>query len=346
MPVVGKPPKGIVQVLWCSWPVVVLFLAAIADFGIGDPQNWVHPVQIMGQAITAYKAFVFKIFQSSTSQRLAGIFLGLGLPLLCGVIAGLGVWMASLVSAFLGLLTAAILMASCFAERSLRDAAFDVLAPLSESNLPAARQHLSQYVGRDTANLEEPEILRAIMETISENATDGVLAPLFYALLGLAIHPMCGVPFAIAYKTISTLDSMVGYRTPPYTHLGWFSARCEDAATWLPCRLTVLTIALQSQRPGNVVRLCQRDAPADPSPNAGWSECAYAAALDVQLGGSNYYQGQLREKPLLGDPGHPIDGERIQQALTLTRRAFLVWLVLGSIGLGVRYGLNCGSALL
>ncbi|PSR15774.1 cobalamin biosynthesis protein, partial [filamentous cyanobacterium CCP3] len=154
------------------------------------------------------------------------------------------------------------------------------------------------------------------------------LAPLFYALVG-AFSPLGGVPVALAYKAASTLDSMVGYREAPYTHLGWFSARLEDRLTWLPCRLAVLTVALLSGRPRHVLRLCRRDAPADPSPNAGWSECAYAAALGVQLGGQNVYRGQLKEKPLLGDATVPITGDRIDQALALTRRAFLLWMGLG-----------------
>jgi adenosylcobinamide-phosphate synthase len=154
------------------------------------------------------------------------------------------------------------------------------------------------------------------------------MAPLFYALVG-ALLPVGSVPIALAYKAASTLDSMIGYREAPYTHLGWFSARFEDALTWLPCRLTVLTIALLSGRPRQVWALCRRDAPADPSPNAGWSECAYAAVLGVQLGGRNIYRGQVKEKPLLGDATVPITDDRIDQALALTRQAALLWTAIG-----------------
>jgi adenosylcobinamide-phosphate synthase len=224
----------------------------------------------------------------------------------------------------------------------LRDAAEDVLAPLSQGDLEQARQRLSLYVGRDTQNLSEAEVLRAVMETISENATDGVMAPWFYALVGTAIAPFLGVGLAIAYKALSTLDSMVGYRTAPYTYLGWFSARSEDIATWLPCRLTVLTIALLSRQPLRVWRLCRRDAPQDPSPNAGWSECAYAAALGVQLGGPNTYRGELKYKPLLAEPLRPITILVIRQGLRLTRWAFWLWLGLGVVVLMGRYGWGVG----
>lgn len=322
--------------------MAVPLLAAIADFIIGDPWPWIHPVQVMGWAIQVYQKVIFQHCKSSVSQRLAGILLGLGLPTVSGAIAIGLVFLTGKISPFLGGAVAVVLMASCFAGHSLRRAAEDVLRPLNQGDLLKARQHLSFYVGRDTEALSESEILRAVMETISENATDGVLAPLFYALLGTAIAPTMGVAAAIAYKATSTLDSMIGYRSAPYTDLGWFSARSEDLATWLPCRLVVLTIALLSGRPRHVLGLCQRDAPADPSPNAGWSECVYAAALGVQLGGLNRYQGRLREKPLLGNPDRAIDSHIIQQGWQLTRQTFLIWLMLGCTGLIFRYGLNCG----
>jgi adenosylcobinamide-phosphate synthase len=136
---------------------------------------------------------------------------------------------------------------------------------------------------------------------------------------------------AIAYKAASTLDSMVGYRSAPYTDLGFFSAKLDDILTWVPCRLTVLTIGLLSGKPQQVWRICRRDAPQDPSPNAGWSECVYAAALNVQVGGINTYRGEVKEKPKLGDPVDSITPEKIMAALRLTRWAFLIWLGLGCV---------------
>jgi adenosylcobinamide-phosphate synthase len=225
-----------------------------------------------------------------------------------------------------------VLLASCFAARSLRDAAEDVLAPLKNNDLPLARARLSRYVGRDTEELAEPEILRAVLETVSENATDGVTAPLFYALLGgwLGLGP---VPLALAYKAASTLDSTIGYRRQPYRDIGRFSARSEDVLTWFPCRLTVLTLALLSGRPRSVLRICRRDANRDPSPNSGWSECVYAAILRVRLGGENRYRGAVTEKPFLGDDIEPIAPDKIYQALRLTRHCFLLWLAIGSLAL-------------
>jgi len=241
---------------------------------------------------------------------------------------GRGIWPP------LGLAVEVGLVGSCFAGRSLALAAHDVLEPLEIGNLATARQRLSRYVGRDTDDLDAADIYRAVLETVAENATDGVTAPLFYALVGALVPGLGPLPLALAYKAASTLDSMVGYRRAPYTHLGWFSARSEDVLTWLPCRLTVLTVALLSGQPGRVWRICCRDGPTDPSPNAGWSEAAYAAALGVQLGGLNHYQGQPQRKPVLGEALRPIQGPVIEAALTLTRHVFLLWLALGLALLG------------
>jgi adenosylcobinamide-phosphate synthase len=327
--------------LWCSWPTLIPLVASLLDFAIGDPWGWPHPVQCMGWVIHHYQAIALQVAKTPWQQRLGGMVLGLGLPLLSGAIAASMVLVTTQLHPMGGIGVATVLMASCFAGRSLRHAAIDVLRPLSQSNLVAARERLSRYVGRDTDTLSTPEVQRAVLETISENATDGVMAPLFYALVGTAIAPAAGVSLAIAYKALSTLDSMIGYRTAPYTHLGWFSARSEDVATWLPCRLTVLTIALLSRRPVHVWQLCRRDAPQDPSPNAGWSECAYAAALGVQLGGINTYRGEIKAKPLLAEPTQPITVAVIHQGLQLTRWAFLLWLGFGILALSVRYRLNC-----
>jgi adenosylcobinamide-phosphate synthase len=307
-------------------PPGVLFAAAMLDFVLGDPWGWPHPVRAMGWGISQYRQWAWHCFKPPLALKIAGVILALGL--VCG--SALSAW-AIVQGAYRwtpwGWSMEVIMLASCFAGRSLRAAAEAVLKPLKAGSLVKARSVLSQYVGRDTENLSESEILRAVLETVAENATDGVMAPLFYAILGL-IFPLIGpVPFAIAYKAASTLDSMVGYRDEPYTHLGWFSANLDDLLTLLPCRLNVITLGAISGKLQGVWRLCQQDAHRDPSPNSGWSECAYAAILGVQLGGLNTYRGVLKLKPLLGKPKRPISPERIQYALRLMRNSFLTWVV-------------------
>jgi adenosylcobinamide-phosphate synthase len=304
---------------------LVLAIAAWLDYLIGDPWGWVHPVQVMGAVISRYSQIALKQLDDPLYQRLAGVGLTLLLVMGSGFVGWRLVALSARLHPWFGLMVEAVLLASCLAGRSLRSAAEAVLQPLQSGNLAEARQQLSLYVGRDTEALSEPEILRAVLETVTENATDGVMAPLFWAIAG-SLTPLGAAPVALAYKAASTLDSMVGYRDAPYTHLGWSSARLEDALTWLPCRLHVLTLAILSRRPDHVLRLCRRDAPQDPSPNAGWSECAYAATLGVQVGGTNTYRGTVKHKPLLGDGDRPITPGVIQQAMRLTRLAFLLWL--------------------
>lgn len=306
--------------------IYIFIIAAILDYLIGDPWGWIHPVQIMGWVISRLSQIFLQLCQNSLTQRLAGIFLAIILIIGSGGVSWLIIHMTRWLNPVLALTVESMMLASCFALRSLRKAAIDVLQPLLAGDLLAARQTLSNYVGRDTDNLSESEILRAVLETVTENATDGVMAPLFYALVGTCIPHLGPVPLALAYKASSTLDSMVGYKEAPYTYLGWFSARLEDYLTWLPCRLTVITLGLLSGKPGDVRRICRRDAIKDPSPNSGWSECAYAAILGVQMGGTNWYRGVAKQKPLLGDPITPITPNHIQTALQLTRYCFLLWL--------------------
>ena len=312
-------------------PVLILLIAALLDYLIGDPWGWLHPVQVMGWVINCYTQIVFKVWQSPLALRLAGVGLMLLLVLGSGSVGWLILALATAIHPLLSLVIASVMLASCFAGRSLRAAAAEVLQPLAQGDLVTARSHLQRYVGRDTDNLSESEILRAGLETVTENAIDGVMAPLFYALVGMFVPAIGSVPLALAYKAASTLDSMVGYRTAPYTDLGWCSAKTDDVLTWLPCRLTVFTLALLSRKPEHVWQLCRRDAGQDPSPNSGWSECVYAAVLGVQVGGINYYQGSAKVKPFLGEPLQPITPTIICQALQLTRYVCLIWLTIAGL---------------
>jgi adenosylcobinamide-phosphate synthase len=308
-----------------------LIIAAYLDYLIGDPWGWLHPVQVMGWIIDLFTKIILKYCDRSYLRRIAGVVLFWLLTLGSGGISWLVIYACAWVHPWLSIGVQSIALASCFAGRSLRQAAEDVLSAVDYEDLSLARSRLSMYVGRDTDKLSIAEIDRAIFETITENAIDGVMAPLFYAIVGLLLPTVGALPLAMAYKAASTLDSMVGYRREPYADLGWFSAKSEDLLTWIPCRLSVLTLSIISGKPLTVWRLCLRDANQDPSPNSGWSECAYAAALGVQVGGINYYKGQVQTKPLLGDDLQPITADIIQQALKLTRYNFLLWLGLLAI---------------
>jgi adenosylcobinamide-phosphate synthase len=318
---------------------IILIFATTLDRLIGDPINWLHPVQVIGWAITQFTNLVI-IKDHDTNQRLPrfspltmkilGTLLGSSIILGSGAIGWLTAIAAAKIHPLLAIAISSILLAACFAGRSLKDAAKSVLAVLQTGNIEQARQELSRYVGRDTDDLSELEILRAVLETVTENAIDAVTSPLFCALIGSFAFPYGGVALAIAYKASSTLDSMVGYRESPYGDLGWFSAKTDDVLTWLPCRLTVITLAIVSGKPIYVWKICQRDAIQDPSPNSGWSECVYAAILQVQVGGENRYRGVIKHKPLLGDDIDAIAAPKIHKALALTYNCFLIWLVMAT----------------
>jgi len=311
--------------------LLIVYFASILDFLIGDPWGWIHPVQLMGWIINSYTNFIVNNTDNKLLRKIAGVILGVGLVFGSGALTWLLIDIATKINIYLGIILQVILLASCFAGKSLRCAAEDVLQYLRKDDLLTARYRLSFYVGRDTDILWTDEVLRAILETVAENTIDGVTAPLFYALLGVFIPVIGCVPFAIAYKALSTLDSMIGYKKEPFKDIGWFSAKLEDYITWFPCRLTVLTLGVISGDVINKINECRKYATIDPSPNSGWSEGIYAVILGVQLGGENTYQGEKKFKPLLGKSIHKIDENIIQKALLLTRFCFLLWLFIATL---------------
>lgn len=324
---------GVVFIPSVLWSSFILIWAAIIDYVIGDPRGWLHPVQVMGWVIQNYTNLALKLCNSGWQRRLAGLLLGLLLIIGSGFLGWLIIWGCSIINPLLGTTISIVLLASCFAAKSLRLAVQDVLISLETGDMIISRSRLSLYVGRDTEHLSSSEILRALLETVAENAVDGVTAPLFYAIVG-SFTPLGAIPFALAYKAASTLDSMIGYLEQPYTDIGWFSAQLEDRLTWIPCRLTVITLGLISGHPLRIWSICRRDGIQDPSPNSGWSEAVYAGILGVQLGGNNTYQGIVKAKPLLGDAIDTISVSKINQALTLTRSCFLIWLAI-AVGVNI-----------
>jgi len=173
-----------------------------------------------------------------------------------------------------------------------------VYRALKEDNLELARERVSRIVGRDTRDLDEEEIVRATIETISESTVDGIISPLFYAVLG-------GAPLAMAYKAVNTLDSMVGYKSEKYLQFGWFSAKLDDMVNYIPARISIVLIPIASlivrQRGLMALKIIFRDGKKSPSPNAGIPEAGFAGALGIQLGGINFYQGVKEYRPILGE---------------------------------------------
>ena len=243
-----------------------------------------------------------------------------------------------------------VALASAMAGRSLEQAVLRVLEALPKADLAGnsptqavlqpARQSLAWIVGRDTADLDAAEILRAAAETASENGVDGLFAPLFWMLVGAGIwslNPALPGPLALAwgFKAASTLDSMLGYRRGRLRWLGTAGARLDDLLVWLPCRLVALSLPLAAGKPRRccgVLAAAKRDGAADPSPNAGLSQAAYAHVTGVQLGGRNSYGGQIRHKPLLAAGLPAPDQAAVLQMLQLNRRLELLWVTAAAAG--------------
>jgi adenosylcobinamide-phosphate synthase len=211
--------------------------------------------------------------------------------------------------------------------RGLDSEAHNVMRFVEKGDLESARRQLSNIVGRDTADLSETEIIRAVIETVSENLSDGIIAPLFYLIVG-------GPAAMAAYKAINTLDSIVGHHDERYEKFGWASARLDDVANFLPARLTAVIVWLSTaslwMNIGRAFRITLRDAATQPSPNSGYPESAFAGAIGVQLGGSNYYNGVEIGKATMGDPVNPLNVEAWEYARALMYVSTF-WMVLLAI---------------
>nr|WP_320132646.1 adenosylcobinamide-phosphate synthase CbiB [uncultured Holophaga sp.] len=303
---------------------LVFLGAGLLDEAVGDPQGWPHPVRALGLIIERLDR-ARRGISSPAALYILGIFLALGMAALAGGFA----WGVLHLCGYWGWIAELILGAWMLAGRSLRDAVRPVAAALDAGDLPLARYAVSMVVGRDTRQLNEADVARAGLETVAESLCDGVLAPLFWFAVG-------GLPGLWAFKAVSTLDSMVGHREAPYTHFGWASARLDDLLNLIPARLSALLIALAALS-GSALRLAWRDGGKTASPNAGWCEAAFAGALGVQLGGRNFYDGVPHEGPRLGDPGRPLDAQRLREGLSLERRTNLLALLLGAGLLSLRY---------
>lgn len=297
----------------------------IVDMVLGDPRWLPHPVRLMGMVIYYCEQLIFKVCQRPFTKRVAGGLLALGLPCGCYILVREMIRYAEYLNEVFGIIAWIVLGYTTLAARDLWDHAMEVYRALTEYGLSAARLAVSQIVGRDTEHLSEPDIVRATIESVSENTSDGIVAPLFYLALG-------GPPLAMAYKAVNTLDSMIGYRNVRYRDVGWASARIDDALNWIPARLTAVSIslaaALRLGRSQTSWNICWRDARKHPSPNSGWPEAAMAGALGVQLGGVNEYRGLLEERAMLGDPGEPLGSSLIPLALQLMGLASFLLVVM------------------
>jgi adenosylcobinamide-phosphate synthase len=299
------------QVFWDSSAALIIG-AFLLDLAIGDPRWFPHPVVLMGKAV----GWGEKILWVGKPQRdfLSGMILTL-------MVTGLSVGAAWEISSVLAFLPASIcfvatvfLASTTIATRSLMDAVRAIEPPLRRGDIVQARQQLSHIVGRETSFLNEDKVLRAGLESLAESTCDGIVSPLFYLLLG-------GIPLAMAYKAVSTLDSMIGYRTKRYLYFGKFAARLDDVFNFLPARLTALVMIMAASllklRARLAAKVVWRDHANHLSPNAGYPEAALAGAFGIRLGGPSTYFGKQVAKPYIGEEVTPVKIEMLKEARSL-----------------------------
>ena len=296
--------------------IILLMLGGFILDGIfGDPAWLVHPVVIMGKAITALEKFLRKRLPNTPEgERLGGRILAMALPVGTLLITGGVCWLFYRISSILGFAIELLWCAQALAAKGLAQESTNVYRELVKGDLPASRRAVSRIVGRDTAELTSEGVTKAAVETVAENASDGVIAPLFYMLLG-------GAPLALVYKAINTMDSMVGYKNEKYLNFGRAAAKLDDAANYLPSRIAALlwiaSAALTGSDAKSAWRIWRRDRRKHASPNSAQTESACAGALNVQLAGPATYFGKYYDKPTIGDAVRAIEPKDILRANTM-----------------------------
>jgi adenosylcobinamide-phosphate synthase len=276
----------------------VLATAYLFDWIAGDPEWFPHPVRLIGKGIEEGERILRKPGQTVAAELAAGGILTFGVVAAAYLAAATTIAWAKKRDQRLGFVAETLLAWTCLASRSLHNEASSVVTALEKHEIVLARQRLSRIVGRDTQTLNELEISRAVIETVAESCSDGIIAPLFYMAIG-------GVPLAMSYKAINTLDSMIGHADDRYFYFGKIAARVDDVANFLPSRLTALGITaaalLEDASPTTALETWRRDGMKHKSPNAGQPESAMAGALQVRLGGENHYAGEPLASPLIGE---------------------------------------------
>ena len=287
-----------------------LSLAYLIDLIVGDPRWLPHPVVLIGRVISMVEGLLRRVFLTRAGLKFAGIIL---LISILGVTYTVSFYIVKLVAEInspLATLLSLWLLASTLATKSLYQAGKEIFLLLKEGDLEQARLKVGWIVGRDTDKLSEGEVVRATVETVAENIVDGITSPLIYAAIG-------GMPLAMTYKAINTLDSMVGYNNEKYKDLGWASAKFDDLANYIPARITgvliVIAAFLLQKNYIGALRAIMRDAKKHPSPNSGFSEAGVAGALDIRLGGTNYYGGKKSFRAYMGEAVEVLDKAKIAQ---------------------------------
>lgn len=306
--------------------MLALGLGFLADLLLGDPHWLYHPIRLVGHLISGLEGLLRRWFPKTEKGELtAGVCL---LILVAGITASAAeglLFLAGRLHPYARFLMETVMCYQLLATRSLKDETMKVYQALKAGDLAGARQAVSMVVGRDTAVLDEAGVTRAAVETVAENTSDGILAPLLFLAIG-------GAPFGYFYKAVNTMDSMVGYKNDRYLYFGRAAAKFDDVLNYIPARLSAVLMVcaggLLGMDAGNAFRIYVRDRYNHSSPNSAHTEAVAAGALHIQLAGNAYYFGKLYEKPSIGDPDRPVEYEDIRRANRLLYGTAILGLLL------------------
>ncbi|QXM05646.1 adenosylcobinamide-phosphate synthase CbiB [Crassaminicella indica] len=294
--------------------MITIGIGYIADLIWGDPYWIPHPIKFIGNGIKNTEKFLRKYAKSNKDEKLLGIFLTIIIVCSAYIITFLMIKVFAYINPYLGYGVEAFLIFQILATKSLDVESRKVLKQLEKNDIGEARRFLSYIVGRETSELNEDEIIRATVETVAENTSDGIIAPLFYIFIG-------GAPLGMAYKAANTLDSMVGYKNEKYLYFGWASAKFDDILNYIPARLTaifmILATFLLKYDWKNCIYIIKRDRKNHKSPNCAYPEAAVAGALRIQLGGINTYFGKKVYKPTIGDLLRSLEKDDIARSIKI-----------------------------
>lgn len=329
--------------IWC------LVIGALLDLILGDPHGWPHLIRLIGRLCSGLEKRFLQEADDGRRKRRRGQLLVVVMLFLCGGVTFIGLAAVYHIHIVLGIAVESIVFYQMLSMKDLKTESMKVCQALEAEDVEQARQAVSMIVGRDTARLDKDGIARAAVETVAENTSDGVIAPLLYLTLGGGI-------LGVLYKTVNTMDSMIGYKSDRYLDFGRCAARLDDAVNFIPSRLaawlmiagTVLCKLISNKEerkdallyhPGRALRIYRRDCRKHASPNSAQTEAACAGALGLRLAGDAWYFGRRVEKPYIGDDLRPVEAADIRRANRLLyMTSLLMWLLCMGVLAGVVFG--------
>ena len=303
--------------------------AFIIDMIIGDPRSKWHPVVLMGNLISMLEKFLYNSDNNNTKKLIKGAILVI-IVIAINYSIGLAIhYLATIIEMQMAdILIEALVLSFMISPRSLAEAGKELHDFLVTNDIAQARYKVGWIVGRDTDKLDEPEIVRATVETIAENTVDGIISPLFFFAIG-------GLPAAVAYRAANTMDSMLGYKNDKYLYFGRAAARLDDILNYIPARLTALLFIIAAiilnLNYKNSIAMMRRDANKHPSPNGGYAEATVAGALNIRLGGFNSYFGKMSFREYMGEPLEVLAPRHIILTIRIMYTATILFLIINSI---------------